>query len=94
MTAEAMFLRVLTMACDRLFMAPVELRQALRHASAETLYQLSVAPEQFAPLNPSLDAARRREEIAHVLTAARAYALWHQRTSASSTGEQTELPLS
>lgn len=78
MTAEAIFLRVLTLACDRLFMAPVMLKESLRNDATGTLFAISSRPETLAPLNPFLDADGKQHAISDVLTAARAYVRWLQ----------------
>lgn len=91
MTAEALFLRVLTLACDRLFMAPVFLKDLLRADAAGTLFTLSSRPEAFAPLNPALDDEVKKHAVLNVLTAARAYIRWLQLTAPSPS--QDTLPL-
>lgn len=91
MTAEALFLRVLTLGCDRLFMAPVFLKDLLRADAAGTLFILSSRPEAFAPLNPALDANAKQQAVSNVLTAARAYIRWLQNTATAPS--QDTLPL-
>lgn len=84
------FIRLLTRACDRLFVQPVSLSESLRHYPADTLHLLSTRPEHFGAVFD--DVELRRQRLSDLLTAARTY-LAHERKMASDLRVQGELPL-
>jgi len=89
-TFRESLIRLLTRACDRLFVQPVSLPESLRHYPADTLHLLSTRPEHFGAVFD--DVELRRQRLSDLLTAARTY-LAHERKMASDLRVQGELPL-
>lgn len=88
----APYAKILTQASDRVFLKPVWLGPDLDRDAANTLYLISVNPEAFGEVRPSLTDRARQEAVSNLLTAAKAYVAAERKHTAGPV-PQAKLPL-
>lgn len=85
------YAKILTQACDRLFVEPVRLTEKLLTESARTMHMLSTRPEAFGELRPREFADNHQEALSNLLTAAKAFVSAHRKHQEPP--QQQQLPL-